>query len=102
MSQRDRCDYSVEGVHADISLLLAPCCSDLNPILNPQGVQADNAQPDAQYPVMLVLPRPPAQWPRFKRAISSVAPAASSRSRAAAVTMRLAVWRRRPGGNLMP
>ena len=63
-------------------------------------MQADNAQPDAQHPVVLVLPRPPAQWPRFQRAISSVAPAASSRSRRAAVTMRLAVWRRRPGGDV--
>lgn len=63
-----------------------------------QCLQADNALPDSEHPVVLVLPRPPMQWRAFQRALSSVAPSASSTSRKAAVTMRLAVWRRRPGG----
>lgn len=70
-------------------------------LLHAQGVQADNEQPDAQHPVMLVLPRPPMQWPAFKRALSSVAASASSKSRRAASTARLAVWRRRPGGEIV-
>jgi len=61
-------------------------------------VQADNALPEAEHPVALAVPRPPAAWPAFNRALLSVAQSVGGAGQRTAVTTRLAIWRRRPGG----
>lgn len=58
----------------------------------------DNPVAGAAQQVVLVLPRPPPLWPAFHSALASVAATVGGSHRTTAAMLRLAVWRRRPGG----
>lgn len=63
-----------------------------------QEVQVDDPAAGAAHPVALAVPRPPAVWPAFNRTLASVAATVAGPPRRTAATLRLAVWRRQPGG----
>ena len=58
----------------------------------------DNPVATAAQAVMVAVPRPPPVWPAFHSTLTTVAATVSGPPRKTAATLRLAVWRRRPGG----
>jgi len=63
-----------------------------------QEVQVDNPVAGAVHPVALAVPRPPPVWPAFHKTLATVTATVAGPPRKTAVTLRLAVWRRQPGG----
>lgn len=58
----------------------------------------DNPVAGAVHPVALAVPRPPPVWPAFHKTLATVTATVAGPPRKTAVTLRLAVWRRQPGG----
>jgi hypothetical protein len=66
-----------------------------------QEVQMDNPVTGAHQQVVLVMPRPAPVWPAFHSALTTVAATVGGSKHTTAAMFRLAVWRRRPGGEIV-
>ena len=67
-----------------------------------QEVQVDNSVAGAAHPVALAVPRPPPVWPAFHHTLATVTATVTGPPRKTAATLRLAIWRRQPGGDPQP